>query len=209
MADQTNLGPDSQRAEQPSSALQAGAAVPTAYKPTQRELDEVLRPESERDLWAGRASPRCFVGPWVLWLVLMILILWFVSWLHARWPATPRTLVVGMIVVLSAGFLAVKMAAFILSRRFRLTTQRLFIEQGVFGRTTNQVDLVRVNDVAVAQSFFERLLDVGDVKIECPTDVSDPRIVIRGVLAPNQVAEHVHRQMQIIRNRKTVMMEAT
>jgi len=145
----------------------------------------------------------------VLWAVIVILLLVGGAGLreqvHAGWPLW---IALG-VALLSGAAMLVKMGHFVLSKRYRLTTQRLFIEEGILVRTTNQTDLIRVNDVAVRQTLFGRILDVGDVTVDCPTDVSNPKVFIRGILHPNHVAEHIHREMRSIRDRKSLVMEAT
>lgn len=50
--------------------------------------------------------------------------------------------------------------------RYVLTTRRIVIRQGVFGRSGRDIPLTRVNDVSFRHSFFERLLRCGTLTIE-------------------------------------------
>jgi uncharacterized membrane protein YdbT with pleckstrin-like domain len=191
---------------------QGGPVTGARAASASREIDEVTKPDDERDLWSARASPRGFFGLWFRWLVAVIVILACAVWLRGNnttWLGRWAVSIALVVAVVSALALLIRMELFILSKRYRLTTQRLFIEDGILVRTTNQTDLVRVNDVSVTQTLWGRIFDVGDVMIESPSDVSNPKIAIRGVLGPKGVAEHIHRQMQIIRNRKAVILEAT
>lgn len=50
--------------------------------------------------------------------------------------------------------------------RYVLTTRRIVIRQGVFGRSGRDIPLTRVNDVSFRHSFIERLLRCGTLTIE-------------------------------------------
>jgi uncharacterized membrane protein YdbT with pleckstrin-like domain len=106
-------------------------------------------------------------------------------------------------------YMLAKVTYFKLARRYRLTTTRLFVEEGILIRTVNQTDLIRVNDVSVTQKLLDRVFNVGSVTVDCPSDSSNPKILILGVHDPHQVAEHIHREMRAIRDRRALMMEAT
>ena len=47
-----------------------------------------------------------------------------------------------------------------------VTTDRLIHRTGVLGKSGKEIPLARVNDIAVNQTFFERLIGGGDVTIE-------------------------------------------
>ena len=66
-----------------------------------------------------------------------------------------------------------------------VTTDRLIHRTGVLGKRGKEIPLERVNDIAVNQTFFERMLGAGDVTIESGgergqqvfTDIAKPFIV--------------------------------
>jgi uncharacterized membrane protein YdbT with pleckstrin-like domain len=49
---------------------------------------------------------------------------------------------------------------------FVVTTDRLIYREGVLGKRGKEIPLERLNDIAVNQSFFERVIRAGDVTIE-------------------------------------------
>ncbi len=74
--------------------------------------------------------------------------------------------------------------------RYVITSQRLWIRQGIFSRSEQQTRLERVQDVATRQSFFERLLGIGTVDFDTAgndeddfrfVSVDDPAAVVRAV----------------------------
>ncbi len=68
---------------------------------------------------------------------------------------------------------------------FVVTTDRLIFREGVLGKRGKEIPLERVNDIAVTQTLFERLIGAGDITIESGgergqqvfTDVGKPFLV--------------------------------
>ena len=89
---------------------------------------------------------------------------------------TTRWLVLGAAalpaIYVGGGVLAAKLGV-----HYRLTTQRLFIREGILTRTLSEVELVRVDDVTVRQGLIQRLFGVGDVLL-ASTDRSSGAIEI-------------------------------
>ena len=61
---------------------------------------------------------------------------------------------------------------------YRLTTQRLVVEQGILSRTLDEVDLRTVDDSGFSQSPLERLQGIGTVWV-LASDRSTPRLALR------------------------------
>lgn len=98
-------------------------------------------------LVAGLASYVIFLLPdnsartplrWAIVVVGLLILLRFSLWPWLRWLTT----------------------------RYVLTTKRVVIRQGVFGRSGRDVPLTRVNDVSFHHSLFERVLRCGTLTIE-------------------------------------------
>lgn len=68
---------------------------------------------------------------------------------------------------------------------FVVTTDRLVFREGVLGKRGKEIPLERVNDIAVTQTLFERIIGAGDVTIESGgergqqvfTDIAKPFLV--------------------------------
>ncbi len=78
------------------------------------------------------------------------------------------------------------------SQHYRLTNQRLLLEQGVFSKTITEIDLRTVDEITFRQSFSERLLGVGEITVissEPGGRGSHERVRLAGVLDPRNVRE--------------------
>lgn len=76
--------------------------------------------------------------------------------------------------------------------RYELTTQRLRIYRGIFGRSIEEIDLVRVRDTKVKQHLGERMAGVGDVTV-FSTDKNNPEMVLDNVKNPIEVRETIRK----------------
>lgn len=63
---------------------------------------------------------------------------------------------------------------------YRITSQRICVERGIFGKRMEQVDLYRVVDYVVDKPFGQRLVGTGNLVLET-MDKTTPEIRIEGV----------------------------
>ncbi len=89
--------------------------------------------------------------------------------------------------------------------RYKLSNERLTTERGFVGRRTEEIDLYRVNDVAVKQNPFERLLGHGDVRVET-TDATSPEQHLLNVADPDRVKDLIRAAARAERQRRRVLL---
>ena len=75
---------------------------------------------------------------------------------------------------------------------YKISDERILISEGLFGKTTENIELIRVQDIAHKQSFGERLINVGDVIIK-GHDSTHPTFVLKNVKNPKEVHEIVRK----------------
>jgi hypothetical protein len=92
-----------------------------------------------------------------------------------------------------------------LTNRYKLTNERLMIEHGFVGRRTEEIDLYRVNDVAVKQNPAERVIGVGDVRV-VTTDASAPEKRLHNVREPDRVKDLIREAARAERQRRRVLL---
>lgn len=79
-----------------------------------------------------------------------------------------------------------------LSLYYVITDERVRISEGILGKTRENIELVRVQDIDYSQTFSERLLNVGDITIRSH-DSSHPKMELKNVKDPEQVHEILRR----------------
>lgn len=70
-----------------------------------------------------------------------------------------------------------------------ITGDKLRMETGFFSKSTRIIQLAKIQDVRVNQTFFQRMFNVGDVAIETAGEAS--RLVLPHFDSPNTIAEEI------------------
>lgn len=105
---------------------------------------------------------------------------------------------IGLLVLLRAWYL-------VASVRYRLTTQRLFVQRGLVAKDLEEVELFRVKDVTLTQSVLQRLLGTGTVVV-LSTDDTAPRLELAGLSGPLEVKEQIRGAFRAARQREGMRM---
>lgn len=92
-----------------------------------------------------------------------------------------------------------------LTVRYRLTNQRLIMETGFVGRHTEEIDLYRVNDVAVKQNPFERIVNIGDIDLTS-ADATTPHRVLHNISDPIRLKDLLREASRQERDRRRVLV---
>jgi len=152
-------------------------------------------PRKEETLWQGTPSITLLLGHFagiVLVLVAVPLLAYFFA---AQIPELERAQGmrtfgwVATAILLFFQLLALAVAWIRLrSTHYRVTNQRVLVEQGVFSKTVNEIDLRYVDDSTFTQSLFERMLGIGHVTL-LSSDTNTPQYVLRSVKDPRGLRE--------------------
>jgi membrane protein YdbS with pleckstrin-like domain len=162
----------------------------------------------EEVLWEGRPSTKSLAGVYILAAVVVIAdlyFLWGVQAIERGWLRVP--LIWGLSVVLAGAlaYVAYRFYGVRLAASYRLTSQRIFVSRGFFVRSTNELELVRVEDVGVRTTLLGRVFGIGDVRITS-TDATDPELVIASIAEPESVKEKIRTGVRRLRG-KAVFIE--
>ncbi len=163
---------------------------------------------AETEIWVGRTRWQHYAGRIGLWFAANVALAFFVGWITSQLDELQASHGFWIIVavVLVSGFVVVGPVLFtIISQRYRLTSQRLFVERGILSQTIDQTELIRVDDVRIHKSLADRLFGLGTVSI-LSTDVTDREVVISGISGPESVAEHIRSRMRAMR-KKSLFVE--
>lgn len=75
---------------------------------------------------------------------------------------------------------------------YTLTDERVRISEGLFGKTRDDIELVRIQDIDYKQNLTERMLKLGDLTIRSH-DPKHPIVVLNNVKNPEEVHELMRR----------------
>lgn len=87
---------------------------------------------------------------------------------------------------------------------YTITDERIRITEGMLGKARENIELVRVQDLDYSQTFGERLLNLGDIKIRSH-DPSHSEIVLRNIKDPETVYEILRRAVLHARKKHNFM----
>ncbi len=77
---------------------------------------------------------------------------------------------------------------------YRITSQRVIVENGLLSRKQEEIELNKIKDFTVKQSMTEKLMGIGDIEI-ISIDVSTPRLVLSNVENPFVVKDKIRAAM--------------
>ncbi|MBY0374698.1 MAG: PH domain-containing protein [Bryobacteraceae bacterium] len=72
------------------------------------------------------------------------------------------------------------------SRKLTVSAEQLTLEQGIAQKSRQMINLEKIQDVSVAQGFFERMLNIGSITIQSASTVGALRL--DSIDAPTEIA---------------------
>ncbi len=89
---------------------------------------------------------------------------------------------------------------------YKLTNERLHISEGLFGKAHQNIELIRIQDIDYSQSFSDRLLNLGDIKIRSH-DPSSPTISLVNIKEPQEVFNILRRAVRDARKEQKMTFQ--
>jgi len=132
--------------------------------------------EEEHEVFALKPTTKAFLGEIILGLLLL--------------PVAGG----GLILLLNVWYKVV-------SLKYRLTTQRLFVQKGLIAKHLEELELFRVKDVTVKQGILQSILGFGTITV-LSTDDSNPQIALIGINKPVDVKETIRKSFRAARKRE-------
>lgn len=109
-----------------------------------------------------------------------------------------------ILTIATAGLFLVGLYFVRIFNRYTLTNQRLIIESGIFTNREDEVELIRVVDSKVYQSFTDRLADMGTIEINS-TDLTGT-VYMRKIPNCLMVRDMLRQAYSVAREAKGTMM---
>lgn len=89
------------------------------------------------------------------------------------------------------------------SLRYKITDRTIDYEAGLLTRRIETLQLWRVLDIDLRQTFMQRLLDVAEIRV-FTKDASDPELVIRGLPASRELFEALKNAAELARQQRVL-----
>lgn len=199
-----SIAPDSRFCKYCGANALSSGAPPGAQAAAKPKPDVHSDPNHEQPVWQGRPAWRAFSGAWLLWLMLSIVCL-VMSYQYAGAHSALVT-IVWLFVGGAAAALLVREALIVYGLHYQLTTQRLFIHRGILTRVTDQLELLRIDDVRLRQGVVDRLVNTGQLDI-FGTDETDDALTLTSIPDPIDVAESLRLHVRAVRSKGALAIE--
>lgn len=130
---------------------------------------------------------RTAIPPIVLTFLLFAIILIIIYAIMPDKPGSNLKMIIEWVVV-AVGLLAVlaitsKHLIRLRSIKYRLSSQRIFIEHGLLNKRIDEVELEHYKDVFVNEDFWDKMVGCGDIKV-ITGDVTNEQVDIIDVINP-------------------------
>ena len=84
---------------------------------------------------------------------------------------------------------------------YKLTSRRLIFKYGVFNRMTSEVELYRIRDVFLIEHWYERIVGLGDIRLQASLR-SIPDFYVPAVKHAGELRETIRTAVEQIRAEK-------
>lgn len=184
------------------AAMQAKAGAVPVSKAAGGDGQSAAGVSSAEPMWTGWPSRKRHLPNLGLALILVI----------APAIATVITTIPPLLILSGLGLLwclwiVGQMVLEPIALRYWVTIDRLFIRRGILSRTTDQMELIRVDDLRMTQGIIDRMLGIGNVEIVAATDQTHGNVTLLGVGEPEKVAEIVRENMRRLRQKRGMFIE--
>jgi hypothetical protein len=164
--------------------------------------------EAEEQVWEGVYSLRNFLGRLLLLALLTAgcIVLAGMTWDNNHPVSKFVTIVWGAAMAIAWVVLLYRIVQARGGHHYELTNRRLFVATGLFRRRREQLELLRIKDVFLQQSFSQRWLSLGTVVV-VPDASQLPTFCLAGVDAPAHVMDLIWHCSRAEREGKTLQVE--
>jgi membrane protein YdbS with pleckstrin-like domain len=159
--------------------------------------------EPEQQLWRGSFSPKAMIGCWFWAGLISIVAIALCFFIPPPIPLIAAAIIVPLAWLLPAMYLLYER----LSVDYTLTNQRFMHKTGLLRRVSNRIEVIDIDDVTYEQGLIERLFGVGTIKL-LSSDVSDPKVLLRGIEDVQRVATMIDNARREERRKRGLYMEA-
>ena len=103
------------------------------------------------------------------------------------------------------GLLLVFLPAIIVRQsRYRISNYRIDYERGLLGKKIETLELWHVDDIEFQQSFFDRLMGVGNITV-FSADKTNPKLELRGLPNPRPLFESLKQRVIAVKRQRGVI----
>ena len=127
------------------------------------------------------------------------------------WRGTPSQLVNIKCYVLCGVFFWTVLPLFVMywhylktkNTKFEITSQRLIVKEGVFNKTTEQIELYRVKDIHLEEPLLMRIFGLGNIRLNT-SDKDLERELMPAMSNPEELKDKIRHVVEALRVSRNV-----
>ena len=159
---------------------------------------------AEETVWRGNVSQWKNFGFFVLQILLAAVIVVIFAIVQRQSSPEIRNVAPYILILLAVPiFIAGQRYLQTKYKVYELTSERLKMSEGVFGKVTDTLELYRVKDIETRQPFLYRLCGIENVQLNT-SDTSSPFVFIESIPHHVGLADKIRNQVESIRQQKGV-----
>jgi membrane protein YdbS with pleckstrin-like domain len=159
---------------------------------------------AEETVWRGSTSQWKNFGAFLLQALIATAIVVLVILMSRRSSTEIRNLSPYILILLAVPiFIAGKRYLQTKCKVYELTTERMKVTEGIFGKVTDTLELYRVKDLETRQPFLYRLVGTENIQLDT-SDVETPLVLINAVPSSVGLADKIRNRVEAIRQQKSV-----
>ena len=155
--------------------------------------------DTEQVYYEGSPLLRGDIEKFVGWALLGILLIGgaVVAILYSLWLVAIPLFLIGILFF----FIPILMVRTI---RYRISNYRIDYERGLFSRKIDTLELWHVEDISFFQSFFDRMMGCGDIKI-ISHDETTPQLLLKGLPEPRTIFDNLKQRIIAVKRQRGVI----
>jgi membrane protein YdbS with pleckstrin-like domain len=194
----TTSDPSRNPAARAAASMPASDVAPVAEERPHRPADD-----REEVYYQGSPMVRGEIGTFFLWTILgAVLIAAPIVYKMLKGTWWPWYFVAALVVI---GLLLMIIPVLIVKQfRYRISNYRIDYERGLLGKRIETMELWHVDDIEFQQSFFDRLMGVGNITV-FSNDKTTPKLELRGLPNPRPLFESLKQRVIAVKRQRGVI----
>lgn len=89
--------------------------------------------------------------------------------------------------------------------KYKVTTQRIVIKEGIASTSSSEIELYRVKDLSITQTFMQKILNIGDITIQS-VGTQNTNLEMKGIPNAEQLREQIRSSVHTTRKDNNIRL---
>lgn len=89
--------------------------------------------------------------------------------------------------------------------KYKVTTQRIVIKEGIASTSSSEIELYRVKDLSITQTFMQKILNIGDITIQS-AGIQNTNLEMKGIPNAYELREQIRASVHTTRKDNNIRL---